>query len=98
MLLLTMNQWLGPGVHMAEPQRSAVKVMEGLIAFATELPLADALQRIKEYERAFNGDRTSLGMTLSLIGVTTVDAVALEIFNSVNVRMVETLPKSRAEI
>ena len=92
MLLLTMNEWLGPGRKMSLEESSQTKAFESKIALATRSTLTEALKHIHQYELAFN-ENYRLAVNFKLLSVSTIDDVNDESLADVDVAIVENLPQ-----
>lgn len=85
MLLLTMKEVLWPSqLDPAGPPTQTV------IAFATNLKLEDAINRLKDHEQA-HIERYDQNIRHDLQAVSTIDDVAREVLESVEVRIIEQL-------
>ena len=97
MLLITMKEWLGPGRQMSITQAEQCYKKESHVAFATRLPLGEALERIVNYQSVFN-EHSVLGLTLSLLHVVEMAEINADLLDAVQVSMVEELPQSLSEM
>jgi hypothetical protein len=88
MLLLTFNEWIGPGRSHSSPW--AVQERTRTIAFATRLELAEAISRINDYQIAYN-KRFTLAVNFSLVAVAEIDSIPDASLETVNVHFVERL-------
>ena len=91
MLLITMNEWLGPGRKMTPENASRTDSHERLITFATHLSLGEAIERISNYEQAFNA-HYFLAVNFRLLQVMKIDDnLTPQQLTSVDVQLVENL-------
>jgi len=89
MLLLTMNEWLGAGKRWpaAEPHPTAT---ERQVAFATRLPLVEALERVRTHQAAYNA-RYTLAVNFRLLTVSETLDVPDDLLTDLQVEIVEKL-------
>jgi len=95
-LLLTVNQWLGPSrVATQRLGDMAFKPRTELQGIATRLPLAEAIASLKEYEVVYR-ERfgSSLAVEFSLISVSVIDDLTDEELDKARVSLAEGLAKN----
>lgn len=90
MLIIQMNEWLGPGVRMPAVEATRTAESNRLVSFATHLTLGKALERLKEYQEAYNA-HYSLAVNFSLLSVSTVNPVDPSLLEYFRMDMVENL-------
>lgn len=94
MLLLQFNTWYGPN----EKTSARITEVDEVVMVATHLHLPQALERVKNYERAFNGCFEAVKTTWRFIGmVPHVDPVDPELLDDLGVRMAENLQQRPEE-
>lgn len=95
MLLLTMNEWVGPGRNYpANEQRPAAT--ERQVAFATRLTFAQALERVRTYQAAYNA-RYKLAVNFRLLAVHVIPDTDTELLNELQVQLAEDLQQTEAD-
>lgn len=90
MLLITMNEWLGPGRRMTNEQRDRTESRERLVAFATYVPLGEAIEKISTYEQAFNAHYL-MAVNFRLLQVNKIDDLTKQQLDMVEVQLIEDL-------
>ena len=91
MLLITMHEWIGPNHHkVTDKQREEMPVSEGVVIFASRLPLGDAIERLKKYSDDFGANRLTV-LEYSLLSVSVIDELTDEQLKMAHVRLVEAL-------
>ncbi len=95
MLLLTVQEWIGPGRDMVEdrhlwPEKISTK------AFATRLELERAINVLADYEDRYNR-ANRLAVNFTLIGIQTIEDISDGALECVRVELVENLEKKRFE-
>lgn len=92
--LLTLREWVGVAHTRRTPDSPPAQ--KQTVAMYTELPLAEAIARIKEYESAYRERFESSGMVaeFTLLGVSNIEAVGASIVSELAVDCVETLMES----
>jgi hypothetical protein len=91
MLLLTFEEWLGPGRE--HPDRESVNERTRMVAFATDLKLLGALSKIAAYQDAYNR-HFSLAVNFRLLSVQEIDRLDSGTLECVGVEMIESLKES----
>lgn len=94
MLLLTMQEHLFTGTHIGG---GADERKQRTLAFATDLDLIPALERIKAYERAYKQRYPRMAVEFNLLAVSTVPGSAAESKKTLHgamVDMVESLAQT----
>ena len=93
MLLLTMNEWLGPSraAQAQRHERETIEPREQLMALATRLSLADALRAIRAYELAYTRAYPSVAINFTLLSVSTIDDLDDDALADARVNLVEEL-------
>lgn len=94
MLLITMVEWSGPQQHAEPSMRNAIQSGERLVAFATRLPLRDALVRIRRYQDAFKAHYTVRSVEFRLVAVSNIDDLSDQQLDAAQVELVEHLKQS----
>lgn len=100
MLLLTVNQWLGPTSEAIQRDGDMVfKARTELQGIATRLPLSEALASLNEYEVAYR-ERfgRSLAVEFALISVSVIDDLTDEELDEARVSLAEGLAKNLREL
>ena len=92
MLLLTMNEWIGPGNRWPANKPQPI-VRERHMSFATRLPLAQAMEQVLEYQHAYNSHYT-MAVNFGLISVCDIPDVNDKILEELRVEIIENLCKS----
>lgn len=95
MLLLTMNEWVGPGDRYPSDQPQPAG-SERIIAVATRLPFVQALERVRAYEAAYNA-HYRLAVNLRLLTVCPIPETDDELLESLQVEIVEKLAQTAAD-
>jgi len=90
MLLITMNEWLGPGKNTTVEQAEKLPRMERTMAFATQMLLSKALEEILKYQADF-GAKNLLAVEYRLLSVSEIQPVRAELLYDMGVQMVEEL-------
>ena len=94
MLLITMREWVGPDANIPREERATYKRREKLMAFATKLPLGEALQKIWVHQKAFKARYPkTIVVEYSLIQTALIEDLSSEILAKAGVCLVETLPQ-----
>jgi len=88
MLLLTFNEWCGPGRNHPNP-RYVVEYIKP-VAFATRLTLREAIDRLADYQEKYRTHYT-LAVSFSLLTVSTIEDTPGAVLGLVNVRLIEDL-------
>ncbi len=96
MLLLTLNEWLGPGRKMSSEERSSWEVQEKIIAIATRLKLGEAIGRVNKHQEAYN-DFYPLAVNFRLLQVAEIEDLTDEQLGMVAVELAENLKQSPEE-
>lgn len=96
MLLLTMNEWLGPGRKMPPDESVMTSVQERRFAFATALSLETAIDRIMRYQAAYN-ERYHLAVNFRLLQVSEIAPLTRTQLAGVQVELVEDLKQNASE-
>lgn len=77
MLLLTLNEWIGPSMLAQDEARQKGEIADpgrkGLTGMATRLPLAEALNILDEYQKVFRQRYRFTAVELELIAVSVID-------------------------
>lgn len=92
MLLITMNEWIGPGRKMTPDERDKAISRERLVSFATQLSLGHAIDRIAIYQRSYN-ENYRLAVNFRLIQVAEISEISREQAQQVGINFVEELPQ-----
>lgn len=90
MLLIMMNEWLGPGNNATVEQAEKLPRTERTMAFASEMPLSSALKRILGYQADF-GAKNLLAIEYRLLSVSEIRPVRAELLYDMGVQLVEKL-------
>lgn len=94
MILITMAKCVCEGRNFPENKSGVFDDREKIISFATELPFDKALERICNYQAAFN-KKFVLAVTFRLLSMVYVNEdVSKEYLHSLDVSFVEALPQS----
>lgn len=91
MLLITLNEWLGPSREAGAPKLVPI---ERQVAFATRLPLKEALWCVRNYQVAYNVKfHPGLEVNYRLLSVSTIENFEDDrnIFELLGVSMAEAL-------
>ena len=95
MLLITMNEWLGPGRRMTEEKKDKINILERHMSFATRMNLGDAIEQIYKYQEAYN-KHYLLSVEYRLLSVIEIDELSNQQLSMCEVDIVEDL-KTRPE-
>lgn len=87
MLLIMVNQWVGPGIRMSP---SEFKSKNELISFHTDMPLHQALARLRQHQDAYNA-HYSLAVNFTLLSVSEIPRVPLQQLEDLRVTDIATL-------
>lgn len=90
MILITVNEWIGPGRRMPIEQRDNVEVKESLRGLVTNLSLPEAIEMIDQHVAYFNSKYT-LGITISIIAVSEIEDLTDHLIAKGNIEMIENL-------
>lgn len=96
MLLLTIQEWLGPGRNMTDAQREKTVEKIQLVGFVTRLSLPEAIKHIYKYKQAYN-QKFLLGLTLKVISVSKIDDLPDDVIDMAGMELVEEKPISPTE-
>jgi len=91
MKLLTVTEWFGPGRNHPSPEK--VEQRTKTIAFATELSLESAINRLAEYQDAYNR-HYSMAVNFTLQSVSEIEWISDGAMELMGVQQIETLPKT----
>jgi len=90
MLILTVNEWVGPGKKCTPEQYDKMQVVQGVAGMATRLPLADAIRKLNAHKKWFD----SQGLTAvcyTLLGVCEVDDLDDDLIISMQMILIENM-------
>lgn len=90
MLLLTVNEWLGPGNRMTQEERNTTLVKTRQIAFATHMTLSKAIEKIYNYQTNYNA-YYPIAVEFTLLHVTEIDDLTMDQLRMVRIEYVEEL-------
>lgn len=93
MLLITVQEWLGPGRKMTAAERERTEVRLNLIGFVTRLTLPEAIIHLNKYESAFN-EKYLLGFTMRIVAVSIIDDLDNKLINIGGMELIEDKPTS----
>ena len=97
MMLLTFNEWLGPGKKCISAEIRERESRNKTVAFATHLLLPQALLRVKNYQDVYN-EHYYLAVNFTLLSVSiSLDPVREDLLDFFGVQFVEKLPKTPEE-
>lgn len=97
MLLLSMQEWIGPSPTRDSKLRPIEKKVRTR-AFVTSLPLAKALEHIRAYEEAFKAfHASSVSIEFELCQVSTIEDLSEGHLELARVTQVEKLPQRRQD-
>ena len=96
MLIITMNQWFGPGRNWPHDKQKPDSEQKKT-CFATRLPLADALRRVRAYQNAFCGQYV-MAIELTLLSVHTIEDLEDDLLGFFNAKLAENLPQTGEEL
>lgn len=86
-----MNQWFGPGNRWPSNQNYPEPVNKN-VSFSSNVPLGEALYRIKLYQTAYN-TKYKYAINYTLLGVSEIDGVSDDLLEFFDARPIELLPQ-----
>ena len=90
MLLLTLNEWNGPGRRYPPGRTDVDLVTQRTIGMVTRLSLKEAIDRLSDYRNAYNA-HFRLAVEFRLLGVATIDNLDPGRIDAAGLTMVENL-------
>ena len=97
MLLLNMQEWIGPS-PTRDSKLAHIDKKVRTRAFVTNLPLAKALERIRVYEDAFKAFyAASVSIEFELTAVSTIETLSESHIELARITMVEKLPQRKQD-
>lgn len=88
MLILMINEWVGPGRKCTPDQRNRLQSVQGVIGMATRLPLAEAIEQLTAHKAWFDG-RGLMSVCYTLLGVSEVDDIDDRLIDSMQMALIE---------
>jgi len=93
MILLNCSVWLGPGRNMTDEQVLKFPATIKSSSFASNLPIGETLNRLKNYQDAYNA-KYSIAINITLLGVSKVSGdILTDTLEALNVEFVSNLPQ-----
>jgi hypothetical protein len=89
MLLLTLREWLGPSIKAQDAGKDGSSRVE-YVGMATRLPLAEAIDILHEYEKAYGERYTMSCVNLHLLSVSVIDDLSHTSMEKARVECIET--------
>ena len=93
MLILTLHEWIRPGEKFPIDWSASNVTSERTIGMATNLSLPMAIDRLTEYEFAFNA-HSILAIEYSLLGIATIDQLDPGRVHAAGLTLIEDLARS----
>lgn len=100
MLLITFNEWFGPGRHASDTIPKAHQVDESITqtGFVTGMELPEALLHVHAYEIAHNNRFVATAIHFTLLSVSKIDYLDEDIREKMDIQLIEALPIIPEEI
>jgi len=90
MILITLNEWVGPGKKLSREEKIATQCNEKQISIASRKTLREAVDMIIKYQNAYNY-RYRLAVNFRLLQVNTIDELSDEQLDFLKVQLAESL-------
>jgi hypothetical protein len=90
-ILIAVNEWLGPGRRMTPEQSERTLVKERLVSFASTQTLAAAILHLRGYEDAYNAVYP-LAVNFTVLSVATIDDLTAEHLDAARIEVLDLMP------
>lgn len=97
MVLLTVNEWLGPGRRMSPSEKENRSVTERSVCFASRQSLSEAITHLHAYEEAYNAVYP-LAVNFTVLTATLVANLDDDVLEKARIENLDQLPSTPAAL
>lgn len=90
MLLLTVNEWIGPSIKARDEQGKTGTNLERVVGFVTNFPLAEAIDVLREYEEVYQKKYEWTAVNYRLLSVSTIEDLSADSISKARINCIES--------